>query len=97
MIRYMEVNAAAMTRRVSPLEEDKKKAALLEKLLKSKDPSDLMKANKLIKKMVELVSDLNLHALLLVFVVSYGSVTISFSTLKQRKKERKKERERERE
>mmetsp|Transcript_23160 Transcript_23160/g.60547 ORF Transcript_23160/g.60547 Transcript_23160/m.60547 type:complete len:576 (-) Transcript_23160:1018-2745(-) len=51
---YMEVNAAAMTRRVSPLEEDKKKAVMLEKLLKSKDPSDLMKANKLIKKMVEL-------------------------------------------
>lgn len=53
---YMEVNAAAMTRRVSPLEEDKKKAAMLEKLLKSKDPNDLMKANRLIKKMVELVS-----------------------------------------
>eukprot|EP00035_Acanthoeca_spectabilis_P021563 m.438922 g.438922 ORF g.438922 m.438922 type:complete len:581 (+) comp18305_c0_seq1:65-1807(+) len=51
---YMEVNAAAMTRRVSPLEEDKKKAAMLEKLLKSKDPNDLMKANRLIKKMVEL-------------------------------------------
>eukprot|EP00055_Hartaetosiga_balthica_P012755 m.62923 g.62923 ORF g.62923 m.62923 type:complete len:629 (+) comp8047_c4_seq2:103-1989(+) len=39
--------------RDSPLERDKKKAKILEKLLKSTDPNDLMKANKLIKKMVE--------------------------------------------
>lgn len=51
---YLDVNASHMTKRVSPLEEDKKKAALLERLLKSKDPNDLMKANRLIKKMVDL-------------------------------------------
>lgn len=39
--------------RESPLEADKKKADLLAKLLKSKDPKDLMKANKLIKKMAD--------------------------------------------
>ena len=50
---YLDISAASMTKRYSPLEEDKKKAKLLEKLLKSKDPNDLMKANKLIKKMVD--------------------------------------------
>eukprot|EP00039_Didymoeca_costata_P033697 m.43705 g.43705 ORF g.43705 m.43705 type:complete len:554 (+) comp9998_c0_seq2:180-1841(+) len=50
---YLDVNPNSMTKRVSPLEEDAKKAKLLEKLLKSKDPNDLMKANKLIKKMAD--------------------------------------------
>jgi ADP-ribosylation factor-binding protein GGA len=50
---YLDISARSMIKRHSPLEEDKKKAKLLEKLLKSKDPNDLMKANKLIKKMVE--------------------------------------------
>jgi len=50
---YLDISAKSMVKRYSPLEEDKKKAKLLEKLLKSKDPNDLMKANKLIKKMVD--------------------------------------------
>lgn len=45
--------------RPSPLEEeDAAKAKLLEKLLKSTDPNDLMKANKLIKRMVKKVGTL---------------------------------------
>ena len=52
-VAYMDVNADRMTSRASPLEENKKQAALLAKLLKSKDPNDLMKANRLIKKMAE--------------------------------------------
>jgi len=51
---YLDISAKSMVKRHSPLEEDAKKAKLLEKLLKSKDPNDLMKANKLIKKMVEI-------------------------------------------
>ena len=50
---YLDVNADRMTSRASPLEENKKQAALLAKLLKSKDPNDLMKANRLIKRMAE--------------------------------------------
>lgn len=50
---YLDVNANRMTTRESPLEENKKQAALLAKLLKSKDPNDLMKANRLIKKMAD--------------------------------------------
>lgn len=50
---YLDVAAERMLQRTSSIENDKKKADLLEKLLKSKDPNDLIKANKLIKKMVD--------------------------------------------
>eukprot|EP00045_Choanoeca_perplexa_P007731 m.71135 g.71135 ORF g.71135 m.71135 type:complete len:629 (+) comp14190_c0_seq1:40-1926(+) len=39
--------------RESPLEQDERQSKLLAKLLKSKDPNDLRKANKLIQKMVK--------------------------------------------
>eukprot|EP00042_Codosiga_hollandica_P018406 m.54015 g.54015 ORF g.54015 m.54015 type:complete len:665 (+) comp48684_c0_seq2:98-2092(+) len=39
--------------RVSPLEQDTKKAELLARLLKSKDPKDLIKANRLIKRLAD--------------------------------------------
>eukprot|EP00049_Salpingoeca_infusionum_P019247 m.361040 g.361040 ORF g.361040 m.361040 type:complete len:615 (-) comp19290_c0_seq1:283-2127(-) len=44
-----------LSERASPLEEqDKEKAKLLERLLKSSDPNDLIRANKLIKKLVKM-------------------------------------------
>eukprot|EP00730_Choanoeca_flexa_P002931 TRINITY_DN11233_c0_g2_i1.p1 TRINITY_DN11233_c0_g2~~TRINITY_DN11233_c0_g2_i1.p1 ORF type:complete len:636 (+),score=158.77 TRINITY_DN11233_c0_g2_i1:2102-4009(+) len=45
--------AESASERESPLEQDERQSKLLAKLLKSKDPNDLRKANKLIQKMVK--------------------------------------------
>jgi ADP-ribosylation factor-binding protein GGA len=49
---FLDVSAESLADRKSPLEEDQRKAKLLAKLLQSKDPNDLIKANRLIKRMV---------------------------------------------
>ncbi len=62
--QFLDVPAESFADRKSPLEQDEKKSKvqaliadglllqMLAKLLQSKDPNDLIKANKLIKKMV---------------------------------------------